>query len=51
MEFEKMILERRMELPLTLNHPEKLNAMTTEMYLDLRRIIDVINNDEEMRSA
>ena len=50
MEFEKMTLEKENGIAtLTLNHPEKMNAMTTEMYDDLRRIIDTINKDEEVK--
>lgn len=50
MEFEKMILDKEDGIAtLTLNNPEKLNAMTTEMYMDLRRVIDIINSDEEIR--
>jgi enoyl-CoA hydratase/carnithine racemase len=50
MEFEKMTLEKENGIAtLTLNHPEKMNAMTTEMYDDLRRIIDMINKDEEVK--
>ena len=50
MEFEKMTLEKENGIAtLTLNHPEKMNAMTTEMYEDFRRIIDLINKDEEVK--
>jgi enoyl-CoA hydratase/carnithine racemase len=40
MQFEKMTLEKENGVAtLTINHPEKLNAMTTKMYMDLERII------------
>jgi 2-(1,2-epoxy-1,2-dihydrophenyl)acetyl-CoA isomerase len=50
MEFEKMTLEKENGIAtLTLNHPEKMNAMTTEMYEDFRCIIDLINKEEEVK--
>ena len=50
MEFEKMTLEKVDGVAtLTLNHPEKMNAMTTEMWMDLRRVIDTIEKDEEIK--
>ncbi len=37
MEFEKITLEKENGIAtLTLNHPEKMKAMTTEMYEDFR---------------
>jgi len=47
MEFEKMILEIDEGIAtLTLNHPEKLNAITTEMWHDLPRVIETVKKDE-----
>ena len=47
MEFENMILEEKDGVAtLTLNNPEKLNAMSTPMWNDLRKIIDQIQVDE-----
>lgn len=50
MQFEKMTLEKEEGVAtLTLNHPEKLNAMTTEMWADLRRVIDTIEKDDGVK--
>jgi len=46
MEFEKMILEEENGIAtLTLNNPEKLNAMSTPMWNDLSRIIKRIKDN------
>ncbi len=51
MEFDNMILEQEDGIAfLTLNNPEKLNAMSTEMWMDLRHIVDKINKDEEIKA-
>ncbi|MEE9435984.1 MAG: enoyl-CoA hydratase-related protein [Candidatus Adiutricales bacterium] len=51
MEFEKMILERDNGIAtLTLNNPEKMNAMSTEMWNDLRRVVDVVGGDENIKA-
>jgi len=50
MEFEKMTLEKEEGVGiLTLNHPEKLNAMTTEMWLDLGRVVETVQKDEGIK--
>ncbi|HUV59689.1 MAG TPA: enoyl-CoA hydratase [Desulfatiglandales bacterium] len=50
MQFEKMIFEKEKGVgSLTLNNPQKLNAMTTEMWRDLRLVLDAIHNDEEIK--
>ena len=50
MEFEKMILEVEDGVAtLTLNNPDSLNAMSTEMWDDLKRVLDVINGSEEIK--
>jgi 2-(1,2-epoxy-1,2-dihydrophenyl)acetyl-CoA isomerase len=50
MEFEKMTLEKEEGVgTLTFNHPEKLNAMTTEMWLDLGRVVETVQEDEEIK--
>jgi len=50
MQFDKMNLETREGIAtLTLNNPEKLNAMSTPMWDDFRRIIDRIKGDETIK--
>lgn len=50
MEFEKMTLDVKDGIAtLTLNNPEKLNAMSTPMWNDFRKIIDHIKDSEDMR--
>lgn len=45
-----MILEKEAGVAtLVLNNSEKLNAMTTTMWKDLRRVIDTIRNDDEIK--
>lgn len=50
MVFEKMILEKEGGVAtLTLNRPDKLNAISTEMWKDLKRVIDTVANDDEIK--
>ena len=50
MEFDKMFLKEEAGIAtLTLNHPEKLNAMSTEMWNDFRKIIDHIQGNNEIK--
>ncbi len=50
MEFEKMILEEEEGIAtLTLNNPDKLNAMSTEMWNDLDRVLDTVSGNEEIK--
>jgi enoyl-CoA hydratase/carnithine racemase len=50
MEFEKMFLKEEDGIAtLTLNNPERLNAMSTEMWGDFRQIIDYIRGNTEIK--
>ena len=50
MEFEKMTLDTEEGIAtLTLKNPERLNAISTEMWKDLRRIIDLVRSNDEIR--
>ncbi|MBW2003367.1 MAG: enoyl-CoA hydratase/isomerase family protein [Deltaproteobacteria bacterium] len=50
MDYENIILEKRRGVAiLTLNRPDKLNAMTTKMWKDLPRIIDDVREDNEIK--
>ncbi|MEW6187753.1 MAG: enoyl-CoA hydratase-related protein [Thermodesulfobacteriota bacterium] len=50
MEFDKMILTVEDGIAtLTLNNPEKLNAMSTEMWADFRKIIDYLKDNIEVK--
>src|SRR4030042_6564090 len=49
MEFDKMFLKEEDGIAtVTLNHPEKLNAMSTEMWNDFRKIIDYLQGNNEI---
>jgi len=51
MEYEKMTLEVKDGIAtLTLNNPEKLNAMSTPMWDDFRKIVDHIKGNEEIKA-
>ena len=50
MEYENMILDVKDGIAtLTLNNPEKLNAMSTPMWDDFRKIVDHIKGNEEIK--
>ena len=50
MEFEKMILETEEGIAtLTLNNPDRLNAISTEMWKDMRRVIDFVGGNDEIK--
>ena len=50
MEFDKMFLKEDEGIgTLTLNHPEKLNAMSTEMYYNFREIIDHVQTNDAIK--
>ena len=50
MQFDKMFLKEEDGVgTLTLNNPEKLNAMSTEMWNDFRTIIDHIQGNKEIK--
>jgi 2-(1,2-epoxy-1,2-dihydrophenyl)acetyl-CoA isomerase len=50
MNFDKMLLEGKDGIAtLTLNNPEKLNAMSTEMWADFRKCIDYIKGNIEIK--
>jgi len=50
MEFEKMTLEKHEGVvTLTLNNPESLNAMSTEMWKDLKRVTETVRDDDESK--
>ena len=50
MEFEKMNLEVEGGIAtLTINNPDKLNAMSTEMWGDIRKILEEIHGNDDIR--
>jgi 2-(1,2-epoxy-1,2-dihydrophenyl)acetyl-CoA isomerase len=50
MQFDKMFLKEEDGVAtLTINNPEKLNAMSTEMWNDFRKIIDHIQGNQEIK--
>ena len=50
MKFDKMSLDQKDGIgTLTLENPEKLNAMSTEMWNDFRKIIDHIQGNQEIK--
>jgi 2-(1,2-epoxy-1,2-dihydrophenyl)acetyl-CoA isomerase len=52
MEFETLKFEQRERIAyVTLNRPERLNAMTTPMIEDLRAIADLIESNAEIRAV
>ncbi len=49
MGFEKILLEKEEKVAtLTLNNPDKLNAMSTEMWRELARLVEMISKDDEI---
>jgi len=50
MEFEKMNLELEGGIAfLTINNPDKLNAMSTEMWGDIRKILEEVHSNDDIR--
>jgi len=50
MKFEKMTLEEQEGVALlTLNNPDKLNAMSTEMWNDLRQVLEIVRSNPDAK--
>ncbi|MFH1481075.1 MAG: enoyl-CoA hydratase/isomerase family protein, partial [Pseudomonadota bacterium] len=50
MEFENIILEKEEGVSiLTLNRPDRLNALTTQMWKDLPRAIEMVGEDDDTK--
>ncbi len=50
MEFTDALLEKTGHVAtVTLNNPEKVNAITTKMVRELREVLDIVRNDDDIR--